>query len=178
MITAKQNPEEPKHQEKIKWEDIKDWVDPDLILYIEKNSKVDKDEALNLLQETKKYLMVARNNYTLDKGFAPSAPVDQVWHSFILFTPIYGHFCKKILKRETTIPHIPNIGRWNQIPADFKPGVDINPSYLNTLIAIEEEIGTIDEKYWPDPRVQGYQKSCSSCCTPCKFAEDDPKIGN
>ncbi len=147
------------------------WVDSDLILYIEKKVKVDKDEALNLLQETKKFLMVAHNNYTPGKSFAPSAPVDQAWHNFILLTPVYSHFCKKILKRESIVPHIPNIGRWNQIPDDFKPG-DINQSYVNTLIGIEDEIGEINEKYWPDPRVAGLE-----CCTPCQFTEDDPKIG-
>lgn len=178
MSKAEQLTIEPKPTEKIKWVDIKDWVDPDLTLYIEKKLKVDKEEALNLLQETKKYLMVARNNYTPDIGFAPSALVDEVWHNFILFTPIYAHFCKKILKRETTIPHIPNVGRWNKIPKDFQPGKDINPFYLNSIEHIEKEVGPIDEKYWPDPRVNGYQGSCSSCCTPCKMAEDDPKIGN
>ncbi len=166
----------PKTKEKIKWNEIKDWFDPDLILYIEKNVKVDKEEALKLLQETKKYLLVAQNNNTPEKSFAPSAKVDEVWHNFILFTPIYDHFCKKILKRKTLLPHIPNVGRWNKIPHNFKPGKDVNPLYINTIEAIEKEIGPIDEKYWPDPRVQGRQGTC--CCTPTKMAEDVTMIGN
>lgn len=148
---------------KIKWDDIKDWVDEDLLLYFEKLIKLDKGESIILLQEVKKYLLVANNNYNPNKNFSPSPLVDEGWHAFILFTPLYAIFCKEILKRETIIPHIPSVGKYSKIIDPSNPEGSKEP-YINTINALKEEIGDLNEKYWPNPKFH-----TSECCTPCRM---------
>jgi hypothetical protein len=149
-------------QRKISWQEIESWVDDDLVLYIQKKLEVGVSEALELLQETKKFLLVANNNYAEGNNLSPSPRVDEAWHCFILFTPVYQEFCANVLKRGAPIPHIPNVGNWKK-PAT-NGGRDINNSYRRTVEAIERETGSLNSKYWPEAGAQGN----AECCTPCK----------
>lgn len=49
-----------------------------------------EDEALEVFEDTKRFLIAAT---LLDRSLAPSLPVDEVWHAWILFTKDYHDFC-------------------------------------------------------------------------------------
>jgi hypothetical protein len=146
----------------IHWQEVEHWMDDDLVLYLQQKLEVDTADAKELLQETKKFLLVANNNFTEDNNLSPSPKIDEAWHSFILFTPVYHEFCVNQLKRDTPIPHIPNVGSWKK-PAP-NGGRDIKNSYRATIEAIQREVGPVNSKYWPDPASLGN----AECCTPCK----------
>jgi hypothetical protein len=74
-----------------------------------------------------------------------SEPIDQMWHSFLLFTKDYKEFCDTYLGR--FINHAP-----------FEQAA---PSiYLETRAFTKNFFGNIDEKFWP---VQA-KADCSSGC--------------
>jgi hypothetical protein len=146
----------------ITWSSIEGWLNQDLVTYISNNLKIDRVVAVELLQEVKKFLLVAHNHSTKSRRFAPSKIVDDAWHSFILFTPIYSEFCRKILGREFTIGHVPNIGNWDSIPENSEDA-KVNQRYIDAIEMIKFETGDLNKIYWPEPTKQGFQKSCSSC---------------
>lgn len=55
-------------------------------------SGMPESEALQLFDDTKRFLFLAATN---PKAVRPTSPVDQGWHSFLLFTRDYGQFCEK-----------------------------------------------------------------------------------
>lgn len=64
---------------------------------------VNRAEAEEILQETKKWLWLASENIKEKKGFRIFIDnslmiIDEMWHNFILHTRIYQNFCNEKLK--------------------------------------------------------------------------------
>ena len=76
---------------------------------------------------------------------ATSSEIDDMWHTFLLFTGPYREFCQMYL------------GRF----IDHEPFEAAQPDYYDVTRAFACELfGTLDERYWP---VQG-KADCSSGC--------------
>jgi hypothetical protein len=63
---------------------------------------VNREEAAEILQETKKWLWLASENIKEKKGFRLFIDnslliIDEMWHNFILHTRIYQKFCNEKL---------------------------------------------------------------------------------
>jgi hypothetical protein len=63
---------------------------------------VNRDEALEILKETKKWLWLASENIKEKKGFRMFIDnsliiIDEMWHNFILHTRLYQKFCNEKL---------------------------------------------------------------------------------
>ncbi|WKK73621.2 hypothetical protein QYS49_16960 [Marivirga salinae] len=63
---------------------------------------VNREEATEILQETKKWLWLASENIKEKKGFRLFIDnslliIDEMWHNFILHTRIYQKFCNEKL---------------------------------------------------------------------------------
>ncbi|WMN07300.1 hypothetical protein QYS48_28415 [Marivirga arenosa] len=63
---------------------------------------VDREEAEEILQETKKWLWLASENIKEKKGFRLFIDnslliIDEMWHTFILHTRLYQKFCHEKL---------------------------------------------------------------------------------
>lgn len=52
-----------------------------------------EDEARAIFEDLKRFLVAGE---LLDRSLAPSLPVDEMWHSWILFTMDYHEFCDKL----------------------------------------------------------------------------------
>jgi len=62
-----------------------------------------EDEVLDLFQETKKFIAICteKDIYINDDLLI----IDEMWHNFILFTPVYAKFCERFFGR--FVHHIP-----------------------------------------------------------------------
>jgi len=62
-----------------------------------------EDEVLDVFQETKKFIAICTEPdiYVNDDLLI----VDEMWHNFILFTPVYAKFCERFFGR--FVHHIP-----------------------------------------------------------------------
>jgi len=62
-----------------------------------------EDEVRDLFQETKKFVAIGAspNVYINDDLLI----IDEMWHNFILFTPVYAQFCERFFGR--FVHHIP-----------------------------------------------------------------------
>lgn len=80
------------HDEKL-WNEIQNH-DLGLVTrtFAERNSK-HADEAKNLEMECKRFMYLAAIAPNLD--LAPTKPIDEYWHQFVLFTEEYSTFCAK-----------------------------------------------------------------------------------
>ena len=88
--------------------------------------------ARSLFDETKKFLVA---NRVLGVKMAPSEPVDQMWHSWILFTKDYYAFCEAL---GGYIHHLPiPVGSPDQPPLD------------PTIEVMRAAYGSVDEALWP-----------------------------
>jgi len=78
--------------------------DDDIVIvegFMERYS-VSREEALEILQETKKWLWLASENIKEKKGFRLFIDnslmiIDEMWHNFILHTRAYQKFCNEKL---------------------------------------------------------------------------------
>lgn len=52
-----------------------------------------EEEARAIFEDTKRFLVAGE---LLDRSLAPSLPVDNMWHGWILFTMDYHDFCSKL----------------------------------------------------------------------------------
>ena len=93
---------------------------------------VDRDEALDVFEETKRFLVLGSQ---LGMNFAPSVPVDRFWHEWILFTDDYHTFCHPL---GGFIHHTP-------IPK----GSDDQPPLEPTIIAMTIAYGELSSRCWP-----------------------------
>ncbi len=96
------------------------------------HADLDRSEALEVFEELKRFLVLGT---VLDRNFAPSVPVDDLWHEWILFTDDYHTFCHHI---GGYIHHTP-------IPK----GSDDQPPLEPTVIAMQVAYGEASERWWP-----------------------------
>ncbi len=141
----------------IAWKDVESYQSKNMIEYILREIDTDQAGAERLFHELKKFLYICHKYHQKDpeKKFAPSKIVDEAWHCFVLFTPEYSCFCRKVLQRPFIIGHVPTIGQWAS-----RNGTAL---YQDTLEHLKMEFGSYDPEYWPTPERNGAVKSCSSC---------------
>ncbi|GAA3945311.1 hypothetical protein [Hymenobacter algoricola] len=68
------------------------YEEPDIVSRFTDLLAVDEDEARDIFQETKKFLYLSQHH----PAFIPDdlLILDEMWHNFILFTPLYHTFCQ------------------------------------------------------------------------------------
>lgn len=106
---------------------------------------VSKTEAQKVFNETKKFLILCASN--CGSGLSPSTTVDEMWHTFILFSRDYFKFCELI--GAGYIHHDPSV----------KPQPN---SYQKTFDGLQKLFGKIDLKYWSTPSDSCCNHSCKS----------------
>lgn len=107
--------------------------------------EVSETEAIHHFEECKKFLVICGQNPK--ESYAPSAIIDEMWHSFVLYTKEYAGFCNHYFQR--FIHHIPSSG-----PSFI--------AYQQTLQALWSLFGQPDPKYWPSTEA-GDCSSPSEC---------------
>ena len=100
----------------ISLEKIKSYNNEDLICRFLDIYEIDEAEAINIFEETKKWLWLCSNakfDLIIDDSLII---IDEMWHNFILFTKEYDAFCKEYL--EVYIHHQPTTklekDNWNK----------------------------------------------------------------
>lgn len=104
---------------------------------IEKFSKdygYTESDARSLFEDVKKFLLLGS---IVEASPAPSLPIDQMWHSFILFTKDYAEFCAKA---GGFIHHRP-------LPSTSEHQPPIEP----TLALMTAAYGELSDTHWPAP---------------------------
>jgi hypothetical protein len=75
---------------------------PHLIDRLQEKLGLSPDGAEELFEDTKRFLYLCG---TVSEPLAPSAPIDECWHHFILFTREYAAFCNRYFGR--FLHHVP-----------------------------------------------------------------------
>lgn len=73
-----------------------------LVERIKKKLGISEEDAHLLFEDMKRFMFIAG---TSKHPIAPSAPIDEAWHNFILFTKDYDGFCREHFG--TFIHHVP-----------------------------------------------------------------------
>ncbi|MBD8238356.1 hypothetical protein IFT96_18630 [Pseudomonas fluorescens] len=79
---------------------IMQYENPDLIIKFCKEWSVSQDEAKDIFEETKKFIFLAAQCQTecFDISvYQQMQVIDEMWHTFLLFTDQYYHFCEEYL---------------------------------------------------------------------------------
>lgn len=97
-----------------------------------------------------------------DRGYGMRGPIDNLWHTFILFTHIYENFCRAVAGR--FIHHFPNIRNYD---GPGKPPLDLgNTDYVRFLQDYEATFGERPEPpYWPEAQGLGTDGFFAVNCT-------------
>lgn len=90
------------------------------------------EDARSLFEDVKKFLLLGS---LVEASPAPSLPIDQMWHSFILFTKDYAEFCSKV---GGFIHHRP-------LPSTSEHQPPIEP----TMQLMTAAYGTLSDAHWP-----------------------------
>lgn len=110
---------------------------PPQAFLIEKFAKdygYDEKDARALFEDVKRFLLLGS---IVDASPAPSLPIDQMWHAFILFTKDYAEFCAKT---GDFIHHRP-------LPSTSEHQPPIEP----TITLMTAVYGELSEVHWPAP---------------------------
>lgn len=107
-------------------------VDSSMVPNVAKNLGVTVERAEELIEETKRFLVVGR---LVGAQLAPSPEIDEVWHTWILFTKDYHTFCDKL---GGYIHHKP-------IPAGSPSQPPLEPTIALMVAAFDQ----IDAAAWP-----------------------------
>lgn len=111
--------------------------------------------------EIKRYLAMCAINPKAHYGMR--GPIDELWHTFVIFTRDYARFCEEVAGR--FIHHIPETGE------DRAKGSD---SYARFLNDYEEIFGhPAPAQYWPRPALLDASAECQGCNT-CSQGERFP----
>lgn len=111
-----------------------------------------EEEAREQFEEIKKFLVVCASDRT--RSFAPSKRLDNMWHTFVLFTPHYVRFCEML---GGYIHHRPT----REV---------MHEAYANTIEVMPQIFGTINERWW---KVRS-AADCSSNCSGDDYCDDSP----
>lgn len=93
-----------------------------------------ESDALSLFEDVKKFLLLGS---LVDASPAPSYPIDQMWHAFILFTKDYAEFGEKV---GGFVHHRP-------LPSTSESQPPLEP----TLELMTAAYGELSEQHWPAP---------------------------
>jgi hypothetical protein len=128
-----------------------------LVARIVKDEQIDQVHAERIMDQTLGFLTACAANP--GAGLSPSQTVDVGWHTFILHTREYAHFCQQIAGR--FIHHTPNdLDALGQSPSEAEA--------IGATVAAMRAAGLpVDAELWL-PRCD-----CSQCYAGCA---DDPKV--
>lgn len=96
------------------------------------SGELSREEVTQIFEETKRFLVLGT---VLGRNFAPSVPVDRLWHEWILFTDDYHTFCHHL---GGYIHHTP-------IPK----GSEDQPPLEPTVHAMQVAFGDASDRWWP-----------------------------
>ena len=113
-------------------------ISPVLKRYI-KEQNVSEETAKEHEQELKKFLVLC--SLQVDRSFGISETIDQLWHTFIVFTRAYSEFCREVCGR--FIHHSPAENN-RSIPVEEKQAM-----YRGTLDAYRVHFGEPPTHLWP-----------------------------
>lgn len=120
-------------------------------------------EAEEIFQELMKFLYVCAY---IPASSPPSAVVDEMWHTFIIFTADYFKFC------------VDYVGRFLHHQPTDKPYIGNRPDMLDFA---ERSFGRIDDKYWYHitKTLPGTLRTCGkNWCSENCMADRDLTIGD
>ena len=133
------------------------YENPDIVTKFCDEHSLDIVLGREYFQEVKKFLYLCAN--TSDR-LAPSAELDKIWHTFILFTKEYRMYCEKFLGK--FIDHVPEIR---------KESSESKENCLqNTISHYENVFGKLNNQVWQIPFFNSAdEKDCSNCseCSSC-----------
>ncbi len=110
---------------------------PDIVTKFCEEHSIDEITGNQYFQEVKKFLYLCAN--TTDR-LAPSAELDKIWHTFILFTKEYRQYCQQFLGK--FIDHVPEVKKDTSVAKE---------NYLqNTIAHYERECGDLNNQVWQD----------------------------
>lgn len=121
---------------------------------------IEEDLAKEYFIEVKKFLYLCAN--TKDR-LAPSAEIDKIWHTFILFTKDYRQYCMHFLGK--FIDHVPEVKK-----DTVEIGEPKENCLLNTITNYQNVFGEINNEIWQVPfKNEEEEESCSNCnnCSSC-----------
>lgn len=126
-----------------------------IIRRYQKDYNVDDETARMHEQELKRYLILASTSRQSLPMMSPD--VDNLWHTFLLFTKDYQHFCREVAG--TYIHHVPTI--------EQAPYEDIEAAANNFIQLYTTTFGSVpSRKIW-----NGVYASCMDCsvgwCSTC-----------
>lgn len=129
-----------------------------VIFRYRQDTGLSEKEAKRHERELKRFLALSA---TSARGYGMRGPIDNLWHTFILFTHIYENFCSEVAGR--FIHHFPNVLGYDGPGA---PPLELgNTDYIRFLKDYEATFGERPEApYWPAaPQPAGFfAVDCSS----------------
>ena len=128
--------------------------------YAEKHPELSLKEVASHQRELVRFLLLGSVS---EDDLVPSIPVDEAWHNFVLFTPLYGPWCKKHLGK--FIHHVPSVGEESQgETATFKKTAELMRS-----LGGEPSLWPID---------LNDSEPCKTCTARCKPGKCSPNCIN
>lgn len=127
--------------------------------------EVDKGLGEEYFVEVKKFLFLCSNT---SEKLAPSAEIDKIWHTFILFTKDYRLYCMHFLGK--FIDHVPEVNKDHSILPEEN-------YLLNTITNYQLVFGEINNRVWQIPFKDEDEGDCSNCsncnndCQSCSSCE-------
>lgn len=133
----------------------------DVIARYMKDEGLTKEIALEHERELKRFLAMCALNPNAHYGMR--GPIDEIWHTFLMFTRDYAQFCEIVAGR--FIHHVPETG---------KSGGKSGESYIRFLEDYEKIFGQpAPAEYWPRPALPDVSAECQGCNT-CSAPEAIP----
>ena len=133
---------------------------PDIVTKFCEEHSIDEITGNQYFQEVKKFLYLCAN--TTDR-LAPSADLDKVWHTFILFTKEYRQYCQQFLGK--FIDHVPEVKKDTSVAKE---------NYLqNTIAHYEREFGDLNNQVWQIPFLNNTDEDDDSNCSECSSCNNE-----
>jgi hypothetical protein len=110
------------------------WREPRIVRRYAQAAGASADEAERAFAAFKQFMVVCA---TVDEARSPSREIDEMWHTALLFTRAYEHFCTRHLGR-----HV------HHEPIDGEVDISLYAATRNDAVAI---FGELDKRYWPHP---------------------------
>lgn len=120
----------------------------------------EQEVAKDYFIEVKKFLYLCAN--TTDR-LAPSAEIDKIWHTFILFTKDYRQYCIHFLGK--FIDQVPEVKKDTEELDEPKENC-----LLNTITHYKNVFGELNNEVWQIPfKNEIEEEDCSNCneCSNC-----------